>query len=400
MTKIAEHKEFLNTLRTMINKQANNPTATGKPGADTHFTAVDPKHDKVDKNNQGHPEKNPQDVSQKPATDSSEPAKHAAEQTAVAVEAKKAQPKTSQMPDTAKAEKALAERSAKDEQKIATETEAAAPTHDANTKLAALATDLQNMLAELQKQANKPTATGKPGADTHFTAVDAKHDTVNKNKQGRPEKNPQEVSQKPATDSSAPSKHAADEEIEKLASFELGRQFAKAMWKTAQDSAQDQVKTAGRRDFEQLIAQAAAELQQQEAEKQGAALFDELYANEKQAEEAGAQAFNELYANEKQAEEAGAQAFNELYKLAQYEYALNIAKQSEEQLNAKLAAEQQARAVVEKQAAEIATELVAKEALLNEKIAAEKRATEMNAWANVIMDGVVDRLQREARTNN
>jgi len=382
MTKIAEHKEFLNTLRTMINKQANNPTATGKPGADTHFTAVDPKHDKVDKNNQGHPEKNPQDVSQKPATDSSEPAKHAAEQTAVAVEAKKAQPKTSQMPDTAKAEKALAERSAKDEQKIATETEAAAPTHDANTKLAALATDLQNMLAELQKQANKPTATGKPGADTHFTAVDAKHDTVNKNKQGRPEKNPQEVSQKPATDSSAPSKHAADEEIEKLASFELGRQFAKAMWKTAQDSAQDQVKTAGRRDFEQLIAQAAAELQQQEAEKQGAALFDELYANEKQAEE------------------AGAQAFNELYKLAQYEYALNIAKQSEEQLNAKLAAEQQARAVVEKQAAEIATELVAKEALLNEKIAAEKRATEMNAWANVIMDGVVDRLQREARTNN
>lgn len=403
MTKIAEHKEFLNTLRTMINKQANGPTATGKPGADTHFTAVDPKHDKVDKNNQGRPEKNPQDVSQKPATDSSEPSKPKhAEETPAAVETKEAQAKTSQMPDTAKSEKA-AEAPAKVEQKIATETEkveekqaaapapeakveekqAATPVPDANTKLAALATDLQNMLAEMQKQANGPTATGKPGADTHFTAVDAKHDTVDKNKQGRPEKNPQEVSQKPATDSSEPSKPKhAEEEVEKLASFELGRQFARAMWKTAQENVQAQVKTAGRRDFEQLIAQAAAELEQQESEKQGAALFDELYTNEKQAEE------------------AGAQAFNELYKLAQYEYALGIAKQAEEQLNVKLAAEQAAREAAEKRAAAVAAALAEKEAALNEKIAAEKRAAEMNAWANVIMDGVVDRLQREARTTN
>ncbi|NBQ70188.1 MAG: hypothetical protein EBU46_15680 [Nitrosomonadaceae bacterium] len=246
---------------------------------------------------------------------------------------------------------------------------------------------LDTLRTMMTKQANGPQATGKPGADTHPTSVDPKHDHVDKNNQGRPEKNPQDFNQKPSTDKSEPSKPKSaeeapvnNEEVEKLASFELGRQFARAMLKQAQEAAavQSQEKTAGRRDFEQLIAQAAAELEQQEAEKRGAALFDELAMNEKQAEE------------------AGAAAFDALYKVAQYEYALSIAKQAEETLNAKLAAEQAARAQAEKQAAEVAARLAEKEAALNEKIASEKRASEMNAWANVIMDGVVEKLQREA----
>lgn len=400
MPKITKHAEFLDTLRTMMTKQANGPTATGKPGADTHPVSVSDKHDHVDKNSQGRPEKNPQDFNQKPSTDGSEPSKpkSAEEVPVAAVETKEASATTSEMPDTAKS-KPAAEAPAKVEQKIAEEAPVVvpkveekkaeatpAPVNESHTKLAALGADLVKLMEEMQKQANGPTATGKPGADTHPVSVSDKHDHVDKNNQGRPEKNPQDFDQKPSKDKSEPSKPKSaeeapvnNEEVEKLASFELGRQFARSMLKQAQaQTATEQVKTAGRRDFEQLIAQAAAELEQQEAEKRGAALFDELALNEKQAEE------------------AGAAAFNELYKVAQYEYALTIAKQAEAALTTKLAAEAAARELAEKKASEIAAKLAEKEAALNEKIATEKRASEMNAWANVIMDGVVEKLQREA----
>ena len=393
MPKITKHAEFLDTLRTMMTKQANGPTATGKPGADTHPESSSEKNDHVDKNTQGHPEKNPQAITQKPSTDVSAPteAKCATEHTPEAKAEEKAEmkaPAPAGLPDTTKS-KAFPGAAApyKAEQKAAEEL----PAGETHTKLAALGAELTKLMAEMQKQANGPTATGKPGADTHPESSSEKNDHVDKNTQGHPEKNPQAITQKPSTDKSEPSKPksaaAQNEEVEKLASFELGRQFARSMLKQAQEEAVvSQTKTAGRRDFEQLIAQAAAELEQQEAEKQGAAMFDEMAYNEKQAEA--------------QAEEAGAHAFNDLYKVAQYEHALTIAKQSEEQLNEKLAAEYNARVAAERYATEAISRLNEKEASLNEKLATEKRASEMNAWASIIMDGVVDKLHREATRSN
>lgn len=374
MAKIEKHAEYLDKLKTMMMKTAN-PTATGVPGKDTHFVSVSDATDHVDKNSQGKPEKNPQDFHQKPSGDSSEPAKakHAGEETDKTAAA-------AAIVDTGKPEEAKpAPNTAK--QKAAEDTST-----EANPGLAKLAEDLAKLIAEMQKEGKeKPIATGVPGKDTNFVSVSDATDHVNKNEQGKPEKNPQDFNQKPSKDPSEPAKakkaeEVAAEEAEKIASYRLGQEFAREFLKVA--AAQNpQVKTAGRRDFEQLIAQAAAELEENRAEKQGAALFDEMYMQEKQAEE------------------AGAAAFNEILKVAQYEYALQLAAQNEQAYKQKLAALQAEKeaALNEKIAAE--KRALEKEAALNEKLASEKRAAEMQSWSEYTVNAVVERLKHAAADN-
>lgn len=400
MAKITKHAEFLTSLQKAMSKQAENPTATGVPGKDTHYVSVSEKTEHVDKNSQGKPEKNPQDFHQKPSGDASEPskAKHGAEEAPAATAETPATPEVAKeaaatagapaaaLPDTGKAPVAKAAES-KVEQKVAAETvkeAAAAPAPEAptsNVKLAELGGQLLKLIEGMQKEAEKPEASGVPGKDTHYVSVSEKTEHVDKNKQGKPEKNPQDFSQKPSSDKSEPAKakKAADEvvgeEAEKIASYEFGRSFFRELVKNAvaqpAPQPQQQVKTAGRRDFEQLIAQAAAELEQQQVEKQA-------------AEQAAAEA-----------EAAGAAAFHQFYKQAQYEQALTIAQQNEAALNQKIAAIEAEKVAAEKRAVEAEKLAAAKEAALNEKLATEKRAEEMRAWSDYTVKSVIDQLKHE-----
>ncbi|NBQ67456.1 MAG: hypothetical protein EBU46_00960 [Nitrosomonadaceae bacterium] len=398
MAKIAKHAEFLTSLQKAMSKQAENPTATGVPGKDTHYVSVSEKTEHVDKNSQGKPEKNPQDFHQKPSGDASEPskAKHGAEAPVATTEA--AAPEVAKeasagapaaaLPDTGKAPVAKAAES-KTEQKVAEEAPAPAVAATAtpapetsNVKLAELGGQLLKLIEGMQKEAEKPEASGVPGKDTHYVSVSEKTEHVDKNKQGKPEKNPQDFSQKPATDKSEPaakakkaSEEVIGEEAEKIASYEFGRSFFRELVKNAvaqpAPQPQQQVKTAGRRDFEQLIAQAAAELEQQQVEKQA-------------AEQAAVEA-----------EAAGAAAFHQFYKQAQYEQALVLAQQNEAALNQKLAALEAEKVAAEKRAAEAEKVAAAKDAALNEKLATEKRAEEMRAWSDYTVKSVIDQLKHE-----
>jgi hypothetical protein len=390
MAKIQKHAEFLDQLRGMVttpktaevNKEAEGPKATGKPGADTHYQSVSDKTDNVNKNEEGHPEKNPQEFKQEKAKDPSDPTKkHAEEDAAKEGTEKEAQAKTSVLPDTKKAPEAAAAPNTAT-QKKAEET----PTTE-NTKLAELGAQIlaavqaaQTKQAEQNKEAEGPKATGKPGADTHFTSISDKHDTVNKNEEGHPEHNPQEFKQEKAKDPSDPTKkHAAEvskEDLEKDASFELGRQFTRAL--LTQFTKQASVyKEAGRRDFETLIAQAAAELEQE----------NQTQAVVKQA------AQQNTVDLEKQAEEAGAQAFHALLKQAQEEYQQEQIKQAFEQRIAQIAQEKEA---AEKRAEDLSKQLFEKEAAMQKKAEEEKRAQEFAQWGNYVVEQVIERLKSES----
>ena len=75
MAKIQKHAEFMDTLHSMITKQATAGTATGVPGKDTHYQSVSKETEHVDKNKEGKPEHNPQEFKQEKATDHSDPTK-------------------------------------------------------------------------------------------------------------------------------------------------------------------------------------------------------------------------------------------------------------------------------------------------------------------------------------
>jgi hypothetical protein len=392
MAKIQKHAEFLDQLRGMVttpktaevNKEAEKPTATGKPGADTHFVAVSDKTEHVNKNEQGHPEHNPQEFKQEKAKDPSDPSKkHAEEDAAKEGTEKEAQAKTSALPDTKKAPEAAAAPNTTTQKKAEE-----APVTNENTKLAELGAQIlaavqaaQTKQAEQTKEAEKPTATGKPGKDTQYQSTSDKTEHVNKNEEGKPENNPQEFKQEKAKDPSDPTKKHAEEvskeDLEKDASFELGRQFTRAF--VTQFTKQASVyKEAGRRDFETLIAQAAQELDQ---EKQAQNVV-------KQA----AVAQPDHAAIEKQAEEAGAQAFHTLLKQAEEEYQQAQIKQAFEQRIAQLAQEKEA---AEKRAAELNAKLIEKEAAMQKKAEEEKRAAEFAQWSNYTVEQVIERLKSE-----
>lgn len=256
LQKISEQKDILNTLRELVIKEANNPVATGKPGADTKVQAIDPKHENHDKNQIGADKNGPQAHEQHKATDPSTPVQKTSEE---AVE-------------EAPAEKKSVE------------------------KLA------EEILAHIQKTAEKPKATGKPGADTKYQAVSAEAEKHNKNEIGADKNAPQSFEQHKATDPSAPLKKAelSDEDLEKLSSYVLGQKIAEMNFKMAHERDLGMAKLSGRRAFEEMITQAAAELETTQTKT----------AND-----------NSML--EKQAEEAGANYFNELMKQAQAEYAVN-----------------------------------------------------------------------------
>ncbi len=367
MAKITKHADFLEDLRKQITKTSEAGKVTGKPGADTHYTSVSESTETVNKNEQGKPEHNPQEVKQEASKDKSDPTKghKKAEEAEVEKEAKAAP----QLPDTGKAP-APVEATNKTEQKKTAE--------ESDTTIAELGKRILETIKaaqaeELEKEAKAGKVTGKPGADTHYTSTSEKTETVNKNEQGKPESNPQEVKQEASKDKSDPTKkHAEQEDLDKIASFELGRQFCRSFIQTK--TAANLTKEAGRRDFETLITRAAEELNYNKQ------------AQVKKAEDDSA-------VIEKQAEEAGALAFQALYKQAQEEYQAEQLKLAFEQRLATLIQEREA---FEKEANEAKRALAEKEASLQKKAEEEKRAGEFAQWGNYIVNEVMSRIRNEA----
>jgi hypothetical protein len=262
-----------------------------------------------------------------------------------------------------------------------------------NLKLAELGRQLLAAIKTAQaeettKQAEAPHATGKPGADTHPVSTSEATEHVDKNKEGHPEHNPQEFKQEASKDKSDPTKKhkkAEDqEEMDKQASYELGRQFCREFMQTKTAASQVELyKEAGRRDFENLIAQAAAELDTQ-PQKQAQVV--------KQASE-------QEYL-EKQAEDAGAQAFHTMLKEAQAQYQQQqVAAQFQQVKQAyetQLGAAQFKIAEAQKLAKEASDKLAAKEVEMQKKAEDEKRASEFHTWGNFVVNEVLARLERKA----
>lgn len=343
MTKTAKNKEVLDQLYSMVVKQAGapKPVATGVPGKDPTSEAVSAKHDTVDQNAVKPETLAPQHHEQKPSTDPAKPA----------ASAKKA------------------------------EEAEVAPKVEANVSVEKLGNEI---LALVQKFANNPVATGLPGKEPLSESVSTKHDTVGQN-EVKPETNPQGFHQKPAKDPSTPvavAKSAEDEKVtaDKVASYELGKLWAEMVLKKAQEEQLEQVKEAGRRDFEMLISQAAAQM------KQAAQPTQEKIAS----------VVNNV-ALEKKAEADGAAAFQSLYKQAQVEQAVQQLIDQNTALNAKIAEYNQY--LVQKEA-EHQKVLTAKQAELDRITADEREQQKFAGLAALIEERIVGRLQREVATKS
>lgn len=268
MAKLTKHAEVLNQLHTMVKKQAAEAqkNISGTPGGDVKSVSVSDEHETTNKNSVG-PENVAQGYHQKPSEDSAEPLT-----------------------------------GAKTAQQLGTE-----------------------ILDIIRKQAEaQDSVTGKPG-DVKSESVGDDQEKVDKNAV-KPENNKQDYEQKASTDDSKPlasaKKAQAEELASKVASYDLGRQFCAALLKSASEQQAVQevemMKQAGRRDFDNMIAQAAenldrkekqAQLLRKQAEQQGAAHFDALLkqaaleqANEENKQLAAKVAEYEAYIKEAQAE--------------------------------------------------------------------------------------------------
>lgn len=168
------------------------------------------------------------------------------------------------------------------------------------TKRAEILESLHKLVSK-EAELAQTNVSGEPCKDTKVTSISESTETTDKNGVGADKQNKEQgYEQKPTSDKSEPLKGAkkasADDDAVKTASYDLGRQFCELLLKNKTASVkQDNVKLAqeqelqkeaGRRDFDTLIAQAAAELEQQQAtsaeldkqaEAQGAAAFDEMY---------------------------------------------------------------------------------------------------------------------------
>lgn len=230
MAKLTKHAEVLNQLHTMVKKQAAEAqkSISGAPG-EVKSVSVGDEHESHNKNSVG-PENVPQGYHQKPSEDPSEPL--------------------------------------------------------AKSKTAAdLGTEILDII---RKQAEaQDTVTGKPG-DVKSESVGDDQEKTDKNAV-KPENNKQNYDQKASTDESKPLASAKKADVEdlaaKVASYELGRQFCAALLKSAGETFETNeiqlMKEAGRRDFDQMIAQAAENLEnsqsaEKQAEQAGAAYFDEV----------------------------------------------------------------------------------------------------------------------------
>jgi len=337
MTKTAKNKEILQQLHDLVTKTAGapKPVATGVPGKEPNSEAVSEKHDTVNQNAVGPESNTPQKHDQKPSTDPAKP-----------TGGKKAEDEEATAPEKAAEE---------------------APAVAANTSVEKLGQDILSMI---QKFANNPVATGIPGKDPVSHAVSDKHDHVDQNSVKPENNNPQNHGQKPATDPSVPVATAKSaEEAEKAASYELGRLWGELVIKQAYDQQLTQIKEAGRRDFEVLVAQAA----------------EQMKSASKQTEKTAA-------VSEKQAEAEGAAAFQNLYKQAQVEQAIGQIVAQNEALAAKIAAFEKEAA--DKEAAH-KTALAAKQAELDRRDAEEREQQKFAQFASLIENRIVERMRTE-----
>ena len=261
MAKITKRAEILESLHKLVSKEAElaQTNVSGEPCKDTKVTSVSESTETTDKNGVGADKLNgEQGYKQKPTDDGSEPL----------AGAKKAE-------DT---------------------------TTDKISKLAndILSTINTKLSADKTAELAQTNISGVPCKDTKVTSVSDSTETTDKNGVGADKLNKEQgYEQKDTTDKSEPLKGAkkasVNDEAIKVASYDLGRQFCELLLNKSAAAKQTNVKIAednelkkeaGRRDFDTLIAQAAAELEQQQvasaeldkqAELQGAATFDEMY---------------------------------------------------------------------------------------------------------------------------
>jgi len=401
MAKITKHAAFLDTLHSMVTKEASGSEKLQQPNSQ-HAESVSAKTEHVNKNKEGHPEHNPQEFKQTPASEPSDPTKThhkkadevEAEKTAAPAEktAEKSEA-AKQMPSTALSEKATAVEAPNEVKQ-----EKSAAEQPSNEKLAALGAQLLATIESMNKEASSVannTGAGKisgtPGGDTHPEKVSDKTEHVNKNEHGHPEKNPQDFHQKPGEDPTKHKKTAEEaEEAEKQASFELGRQFARSFLISKKASESSMYKEAGRRDFESLIASASAELEKESKVAnvvEAKPVAAKTVVNEKKAADETAE-----LVQIKQAEEAGAAAFQELYKQAQEAEAVNQIKLAHEQ---QLQAVWNQKVAAEKQAAELAAKLAAHEAEMQKKAEDEKLDAKLAQWGRYVVEDIMSKLKSE-----
>lgn len=386
MAKVNEAQgQILDKLQSMILKKAEEARASGVPGKDTQYQSVSKDTDHVDKETAGSPEKHTQGYKQEASKDGSKPvasekpaltnapAQHPPEGTKSAAELGR---EILEMISAKKAEDAEAAEKAK-------------AAEDLKAKLAA---------EEAKQAADKEAAvaTGVPGKDTNYQSVSKDTDHVNKEQAGSPEKHTQGYKQHASKDGSkpvaseekaktdAPGQHPpsgtkkADDESAQVHAYEVGRALAVEMLKRASAQTAEMQKEAGRRDFEALIAEAAAKIEE-----------------EKQAEKIGADLFDQLYAQEKQAEAEGEAAFHALMNQARYEYAISKLAADREELAARLAAE---AARVEKLAkeAELSKTAAAKfELELTKKSEEERENQKMANMVALLRSEVISGLKHE-----
>lgn len=357
MTKTAKNQEILQQLHDLVTKTAGapKPVATGVPGKEPNSGAVSEKHDTVSQNTVGPEHNTPQNHNQKPSSDPAKP-----------TGGKKAEEATSTETAATSTETPVEEKAAATTDTTPVATPAATEANPSVEKLG------KEILELVQKFANNPVATGVPSKDPQWSAVSEKHDTVNQNAV-KPENNtPQAHGQKPATDPAVPVAHAKSaEDAEKVASYELGRLWGELVLKQAYEQQLEQVKEAGRRDFELLVAQAAEQMKSASKQTEKTASAVDL---------------------DKQAEEEGAAAFQSLYKQAQVEQAVNQIVAQNEALASKIAAIEKA---AQEKEAEFKAALAAKQAELDRREAEEREQQKFAQFASLIENRIIDRIRTD-----
>ncbi len=373
MAKVNENQNaVLDKLHTMIMKKAEEARASGVPGKDTNYQSVSKETEKVDKEQAGSPEKHTQGYKQEQSTDDSKPV--ASEKPAL----------TNCAPPQNPPEKSAAElgreilamiNNKKAEDDAAAIKEAEAKKNE---------TTLKEAQAKLDNKEAQDKPSGVPGKDTNYQSVSKDTEKVDKEQAGSPEKHTQGYKQKPSTDSSKPVANTkkSEEEIAKEAAAtqarEIGRQMAVELLKRASRQTEDLQKQAGRRDFEALITEASAKLEE-----------------EKQAEKLGADLFDEMYTREKQAEANGQAAFVELYKQASYEFEINKLAALNRALESKVAALTSELNATKNEAATTKTAAAKFEAELQKKSEEDREAQKMAQLVSIIKSEVLGGLKQE-----
>ncbi len=360
MTKHAAHKDIMATIEGMMKaaQVKSAQEASGIPGKDTNPESMGKHTDHVDKN-KVKPETLPQHYEQHKGKD--DPTHKAA---------------------------AEAEITSKEGSNQVVNKPVEAKTNPATSSVGKVADDASDatklgneVLADIDKELNKASqeASGVPGKDTNPESMGKHTDHVDKNKV-KPETLPQHYEQHKGKDD--PTHKAAEAaEVEKAASFALGAAFAQEwLSKTAGDQIL-MAKEAGRKDFEQMIATAAAKL-----------------AEDKRQEKIGSDLFDQMYAQEKQAEALGAQDFHNLMQKAAYENEIEALRVKTAELEAKFASALAEKVAFEKEAKESTKTAMEKTAALNKYQEEEKENQKFAQWAEHSAVRAAELIEKKLRS--